>query len=237
MIRMTVLSGVLLLLCAGAWALTIHDVQYTSSRGVDNSYPSPYLGKTVTLEGVVTAANYRGGGFFLSESVSGAWRGIYVSCADYLPASGTYLRLTGKVGEVFGMTCLQDIQKYLVLDRNRALPKPVIISSGQLESPLEAEAYEGVYARLINSSASGSKASTAGFTVNDGSGRCSVNLDGFSARKATPPVGTQYAQIAGIVVFSRGEYSLNPFAPSDLQTQQPVSTQNRSWGKIKSIYK
>lgn len=236
--RSIVLVSVLLSLCFGAGALTIYDIQYTASRGVDNSYPSPYLGKTVTLEGVVTASNYRGGGFFLSETVSGAWRGIYVNTEAYNPGVGSYLRLTGKVAEHFGMTCLQDLSAYRLLDRNRPLPKPAIISSGQLQNPLEAEAYEGVYTRLLNVSATGAKSAPGKFMVNDGSGQCRVVLDNFGARKLVAPgLGTQYAQLTGIVVFGYGEYALSPIGSADMQIQQPVSIQTRSWGKIKSIYK
>ncbi len=236
--RSILLVSVLLSLCLGAGALTIYEIQYTSSRGVDNSFPSPYLGKVVSVEGVVTAAGYRNSGFFLSENVSGAWRGIFVQTNSYTPSVGSYVRLTGEVAESYGMTCLQDIRNYRVLDRNRPLPKPVIISTGQLENPHEAEAYEGVYARLINSSVSSAKSASGKFMVTDGSGQCRITLGAFGTKPAqSPAAGTQYAQIAGIVTFGYGEYNLNPFSASDLQIQQPVSTQNRSWGKIKSIYK
>ena len=42
--RIIWLTCLLLSLCLGAAALTIYDVQYTASRGVDGSYPSPWLG-------------------------------------------------------------------------------------------------------------------------------------------------------------------------------------------------
>ena len=230
----------LLLLCvsAGAAALSIYNVQYTVSRGVDNSYPSAYTGKTVTVEGVVCAARFKGEGFFLSEPLSGAWRGIMVRTGDYDPTPGTYLRLTARVAEHFGMTCLQDISKYTILDRNRPQPKPVIVTTGQLDDPQEAEAYEGVYIRLVNVSATGGKTRGGSFTVNDGSGQCRVLQGSFGSKsQASPAVGSLYSQIAGIVTFAYGEYALNPIGASDIQSQQPVSTQNRSWGKIKSIYK
>ena len=235
--RSILLTSLLLSFCIGAGALSIFDIQYTTSRGVDGSYPSPYLGKTVTIEGVVTSRDYRGGGFFLSEPVSGAWRGILVNDTAYNPAVGSHVRITGEVAETFGMTCLRNISNYRLLDSNRTLPNPVIISSGQLANPMEAEAYEGVYARILNTTSSGAKTRNGRFMVNDGSGQCSVVLGSFGGRSSTPPVGTQYSQIVGIVVFGYGEYSLNPISSSDMQMQQPVSVQNRSWGKIKSIYK
>lgn len=230
----------LLLLCvsAGAAALSIYNVQYTISRGVDNSYPSAYTGKTVTLEGVVCATRFKGEGFFLSEPLSGAWRGIWVRTGDFEPTPGTYLRLTARVAEHFGMTCLQDISKYTVLDKGRPLPNPVLVTTGQLDDPQEAEAYEGVYVRLVNVSASSAKTAKGSFSVNDGSGQCRVLQGSFGfPNQASAAVGSLYARIAGIVTFAYGEFTLNPIGASDIQTQQPVSTQNRSWGKIKSIYK
>ncbi len=231
------LISVMLSLCLGAAALTIYDVQYTASRGVDDSYPSPYLGRQVTLEGIVTAIGFRGEGYFLSERTSGAWRGIYILDGSHSPSAGNYLRVSGVVSEHFGMTCIRDLSAYRVLDSNRTPPNPVVISTGQLSSAIEAEAYEGVYVRLMNSSVTESRSRNGQFRVSDGSGQCSIALQSFGGRATAPSVGTQYAQIAGVVTFSYGEYLLNPFSAAGLQVQQPVSVQNRSWGKIKSIYK
>ncbi len=231
------LTAILLSFWLGAAALNIYDVQYTANRGVDGSYPSSWLGKQITLEGVVLATGHRNEGFFLSERICGAWRGIHVLDSKFNPAAGDFVRLTGDVAEVFGMTCIRDLKSLQVLDRNRSLPSPVSISSGQLSNPMEAEAYEGVYVRIMNASVTGSKGKNGRFTVNDGSGQCAVALQSFGGKASAPSVGTQYAQISGVVTFSYGEYILNPFSSSGMQLQQPVSIQNRSWGKIKSIYK
>jgi len=135
------------------------------------------------------------------------------------------------------MTCIRNLSDFRVLDRNRPLPSPVTISTGQLANALEAEAYEGVYVRLVNVSTSNARTKSGKFMVNDGSGQCSVVLGSFGTNSSTPQVGTQFSQIVGVIVFSYGEYSLHPVSAADLQIQQPVSVQNRSWGKIKSIYK
>ncbi|MFO8144922.1 MAG: hypothetical protein R6T89_04255 [Candidatus Syntrophosphaera sp.] len=238
MIRPTMLICLLLTLSVGAAALSIYDIQYTTSRGVDNSYPSPYLGKTVTLEGVVTATHYRNEGFFLSETLSGAWRGIYVSDDVHKPEAGHYIRISGEVAEVFGMTCIRGISDYRLLDRNRPLPNPTIISSDQLANAHEAEAYEGVYCRIINASAASRSSRSGRFMVTDGGGQCSVVLGSFGTQKSqAPSIGKQFSQILGVVIFNYGEYSLNPISAADLQVLQPVSTQSGSWGKIKSLYK
>ncbi len=231
------LTAILLSFWLGAAALNIYDVQYTANRGVDGSYPSPWLGKQVTLEGIVVATGHRGEGFFLSERISGAWRGIYVLDGKYNPSAGDFVRLSGEVAELFGMTCVRDLKSLQVLDRNRSLPSPVTISTGQLSNPMEAEAYEGVYVRILNASVTSSKGKNGRFTISDGSGQCAVALQSFGQKTSAPSVGTQYSQISGVVTFSYGEYILNPFSSSGMQFQQPVSTQSRSWGRIKSIYK
>lgn len=227
----------MLSLCLGAAALTIYDVQYTVSRGVDGSYPSPWLGKQVSLEGVVTAAGYRGEGYFISERLSGAWRGILVLDDSRDPAVGSYVRLSGVVAEQFGMTCIRDLSSFRILDPNRGLPNPVIISTGQLTNAMEAEACEGVYVRLVNATVTGGRSKNGRFTVSDGSGQCVVSLQNFGGKATAPAAGTQFSQVSGLVVFSHGEYLLNPVSADDLQVQHPVSVQSRSWGKIKSIYK
>jgi hypothetical protein len=236
--NITVLAALLCGLTAGAWALSIHDVQFATSAGVDNSYPSSYLGRDVTLEGVVTATGYRNGGYFISEPVSGAWRGILIYDKRNNPSPGDLVRVSGSVAELFGMTCVQDLSAYRLLDRKRPLPMPVIVSTGQISNPLEAEAYEGVYVKLLNSTSNGSKAKSGKFMINDGSGQCSVLTGSFSDKRSlSPAVGVQFSSLTGVVAFGYGEFSLNPVSTSDIGIQQPVSTQNRSWGKIKSIYK
>ncbi|MCB5295620.1 MAG: hypothetical protein LHW52_03645, partial [Candidatus Cloacimonetes bacterium] len=46
-----------------AWSLSIYDIQYTTFPGSDNTYPSLYAGKSVSTEGIVTAVDYKSGGF------------------------------------------------------------------------------------------------------------------------------------------------------------------------------
>lgn len=231
---MTILMG----LATAAGALTIYDIQYTNTPGVDNCYPSPYVGREVTLEGIVTGADYAQGGYFISEPISGSWRGIYIADKRNRPSQGDKIRVRGRVHESFGMTCLLDISSYRMLDRNYGLPQPLIVTTGQLSRADEAEAYEGVYARVLSASVASSRSKAGRFAVTDGSGQCSITTGSFSRQKAlSPAAGTQFSSIVGIVVFGFSEFSLNPVAPGDTQIQQPLSTQNRSWGKIKSIYK
>ncbi|MDP2172621.1 MAG: hypothetical protein Q8M98_05865 [Candidatus Cloacimonadaceae bacterium] len=228
----------MLSLAIGAAAISIYEIQYSVSPGVDNSYPSQYVGQEVSLEGIVTATNYRGGGFFISESISGPWRGILVLDRRNNPGIGDKVLLRGRVSESFGMTCIQDISSFRIIDRNLPLPQPVIVTTGQLSRSDEAEVYEGVLVRVLSSSSSSSRVKQGKFKITDGSGQCSVIMGGFSDQRShSPAVGTQYSSLTGIVIFGYSEFALHPISQMDVQVQSPVSTQNRSWGRIKSIYK
>lgn len=219
-------------------AISIYEVQFTSSSGVDNSYPSPYVGKEVSLEGIVSATDYSSGGYFISEPISGAWRGIFILDKRNHPNAGDKIQVKGKVHEYFGMTCLADISSFRILDKNYGLPQPLLLTTGQLSRAEEAEAYEGVYVKLLAAQVSGVKGRAGRFTVTDGSGQCAINTGSFGKAKAlSPSVGTSFSSIVGVVVYSFSEFSLNPVDSSDTSIQQPLSIQNRSWGRIKSIYK
>jgi predicted extracellular nuclease len=222
-----------------AWSLSISDIQYTAFPGSDNTYPSPYAGKSVSTEGIVTAINFKNAGFFISETVAGPYSGILVMDSRNDIRVGDRIRLSATVQESFGMTTLRDVSALNILERKHPLPRPVHLTTAQLTHAIEAEAYEGVFARIQNVSLSARKSSSNRLAVSDGTGICSVSLGSFSgkAAKSTVNTGSQYSSITGIVCFSFGEFSLNPITDSDIESNQPVSVHNRSWGKIKSIYK
>ncbi|HPF08259.1 MAG: hypothetical protein PHU99_05690 [Candidatus Cloacimonetes bacterium] len=224
-------------LSLSAWGLSIYEIQYSTFPGSDNTYPSPYAGKSVSTEGIVTATNYKGGGFFISETVAGAFNGILVSDRNASIRVGDRVRLKATVKESFGMTILEDVSSLSILERNHPLPHPVILTTAQLGRAMEAEAYEGVYAKILSVSSGKSKSSRQTIRVSDGTGLCSVQLGSFGDNLSVRNIGSHFTAITGIVSFGFGEFSLNPVSASDIEVNQPVSIQSRSWGKIKSIYK
>jgi len=230
---------VLLALIASAWGLSIYDIQRPGNPGVDNSYPSTYIGKTVSVEGIVTASNYRNEGFCISESVSGPWRGILVLDRSNHVNIGDKVQIRGTVSEIFGMTCIQDLTQLNITDRNRQLPVPVNVTTGQLMRADEAEAYEGVLVRVLNVTCTQILGSRGRFGVTDGTGQCFVNANRFTDRSSylSPKSGDLFSVITGVVIYSMGEYSINPRHQNDAVTMLPTFNQNRSWGRIKSIYK
>lgn len=228
-----------ILACFGtaAWGLSIFDIQYTLTPGIDNTYPSLYVGRLVSLEGIVTATGYRDGGFFISESTGGPYRGILILDRSSSVHIGDKIQVTGTVSESYGMTCLRDLTKIRVLDSNHPLPYLQTITTGQISSPDEAEAYEALMVKVQNTSCSSLRGGRGKFHVTDGSGQCPVNITSFHSINFNPAVGTQFSSISGIVIYSFSEYSLNAISGTSIALASPVYNQSRSWGKIKSIYK
>jgi len=235
------MKGILtvLLLC-GIFMLSgisIFDIQHTTKPGSNNTYPSSYVGKAVTVEGIVTAINYKHGGFFISEPAGGPWRGIYIRTNTSNVKIGDKIILKGNVDECFGMTCIQDIKAISVLDSNHPLPFANMVASGQITTPDQAEAYEGTLVKIQNSTYLQNQSNSIRFTVNDGSGACLIS-DNFMLEKAVKyKTGEVFSSLTGIVCYAFGEYSVNPRNKFDISVMAPVFNQNRSWGKIKSIYK
>ena len=236
--KVLIIFCILTCLSFGAKAISIYEVQFTSSRGSDGTYPSPYIGKEVTLEGIVTANDYREGGYFISEKLNGPWRGILILDRNAKVQRGDYVRATGIVSEFYGMTCLQNISQNKVLSSNNPLPQPVLLTTGQLSHSEEAEAYESVYVRFLNVSTMANKSSKNSLMVTDGSGTCFVLCNLFNSQRSSKmATNAQYASLTGIVVYGFSQFALGPITLADFNIMQPTFIQNRSWGRIKSIYR
>ncbi len=217
--------------------VSIYEIQHTVLPGGDNTFPSRYAGRSVTVEGIVTAVNYRYGGFFLSEPAGGPWRSIYVTSANARVRVGDKLVLQGVVSEYYGMTCIQDVRRISVLDSNYPVPLPSPVTSGQLMTPDQAEAYECVLVRVMNANLVSQQGKAARILINDGSGTCQLNDLFPSEPVRRGKAGDTFTSVSGIVCYSHGEYSLNPRTGKDISVFVPVFNQTRSWGRIKSIYK
>lgn len=236
--KLILMMALITLLRVSLGAVSIFDIQYTTTPGIDNTYPSTMVGRFVSIEGVVTATNYRNGGFILSESTGGPYRAILILERRSSIQVGDYVRLDGTVSETFGMTCIQDVLNLRILDRNYPLPQPLLVTSGQISRAEESEAYESLLVRIVNASTINSRSSRGRFFITDGSGQCSIILNSFGGNlNINPSVGTMFNYIQGIIVFSHSEYSLNPILSTNIDIASPVHNQTRSWGRIKSIYR
>lgn len=231
---LTALLGLGVFLLSG---ISIFDIQYTTLPGSDNTYPSRYAGKTVTVEGVVTATNHRNGGFFISEPAGGPWRGIFVRTELSKIKTGDKIILKGTVAEYFGMTCLKDINNLKIIDSNYPLPLANQITTGQMTDPDQAEAYEGTLVKVQNATFMQNQSNNNRIAVNDGSGACLISGLLTNSQSRTYKSGDLFTAVSGIACYAYGEYSINPRLPGDIVISMPVFNQNRSWGRIKSIYR
>ena len=55
------------------FSLSIYDIQYTTNPGPNGTYPSPYEGQIVTIDGILNAIDFSGGRFFIIPSDGGKW--------------------------------------------------------------------------------------------------------------------------------------------------------------------
>ncbi len=232
-----VLTVLLLLGFMFLYSISIYEIQYTSNPGRDNTYPSRYVGKSVIIEGIVTAANYKSGGFFMSEPAGGPWRSIFVKANNTGVKPGDKIVLKGTVDEYFGMTVIQDVMSMSIKDSHHTIPFSNQVTSGQLTTPDQAEAYESTLVKVQNSTYIQNQVGSYKYTINDGSGPCIVADNFISEKIANYKTGQLFSSITGIVCYAFGEYSINPRNQADISVLVPVFNQNRSWGRIKSIYK
>jgi hypothetical protein len=228
----------LLFMSLSLTAITIYEIQYTTNPGVDNTYPSPYANQAVTVTGIVTATGYHGSSkFFISEPTGGNWRSIFIDDSSHAVQLGDLVSVTGTVKEYYGMSEIRQCSAINVISSNNTIPNPIILTSGQLASE---EAYECCLTRIQNITCTVAPNSQNELFVDDGSGAAKVD-DGFFSGAVPFPinsgVGVNYAFIMGIIDYSHGAYCLQPRSALDIQKRNPVLNSNKSWGKIKSIYK
>jgi len=217
--------------------VTIFQIQFTTDEGRDNTFPSKYAGKAVTVEGIVAATGYKGGGFFISEPAGGAWRSIFIRSTNTNIKQGDKVVVRGTVDEYYGMTCIADVKNISIIDSHRPVPFANLITSGQITTAEQAESYECTLVKVQNTTCVQNQMGSSKFMINDGSGQCSIS-DNITTEPAKQyKSGAQFNSLTGIVCYAYGDYTINPRSRADVSVMVPVYNQNRSWGKIKSIYK
>ncbi len=193
--------------------MPIYDIQYTENIPAD----SPVLGQTVTIEGVVTAANYNG--FFVTDA-AGPWNSIYVytDAAGCAVEAGDGVTVVGLVEEYFGMTEIKEV--------SAAVPVACsITSSGNGYDVLTLstmdvalEQYESLLVDVVDVDVV-SLGDHGMWTVDDGGGP--VVVDDDMDYLYVPVVADGLASITGVVVYSFDEFKINPRFSSDIVPLDP----------------
>lgn len=168
MSRISLILGIILALATAAYAIPIHDIQYTGQPGGE----SPLVGQTVTITGLVTAEPYAfGGGYYFVQDNAGTWSGIKVVDPNRAVAERDQVTLTGTVAEVNGNTVIQNVTSFEILSSHNPLyPAPIISTSS-----VSLEPFEGCIVKVDSVIVTNPDAGDGEFEIDDGSGPCRVD--------------------------------------------------------------
>jgi hypothetical protein len=179
--------------------LSIFDIQYSEPP----SYLSPYDGEMVTVTGIVTCENFRGGDMFISDPGGGPWSGVYVYNPTAAPARGDCVRVTAMVQEYNGLTELSSVSLVEILGPG-TLPEPYHITYEELFS--NGEPYEGVLVRAdtcVVTEVGVNYFSYGQFGIRAGSQSGVLRVD--SDIEYVPAPGDSFRSFTGV-----GDYNSNP---------------------------
>ena len=206
-------------LCLGAGATTIYDVQTDPSLN----------GQVVTVQGVVTAPN----GLYSSvpeniaviQDGTGPYSGVMIYCSTGLPtlALGDLVEVTGTVAEYYDRTELDlaDASDCVIIG-SQAVPPVTWITCNDISSsnPGVAEQYEGVLIGIENVTVV--EIGSYEFTADDGVGQCLVSW--WSATWDVCPVNLNdfFSSIVGTGDYSYGAYKMHPRYNEDYNYPVPV---------------
>ena len=224
--KKTFLSSILLFITAILFATTIYDIQYTTTPGPDNTYPSPLEGQIVTVEGIVTAIGFSGynDNFFISMPEGGAWKGVLVYMAgDTTIVVGDEVEIIGTVEEYYGLTEISGYSLPItvtLLSSGNPVPDPVVVTCADLQPEGVGEPYESVLIELHDVVVVEEQSNYGEWDVTDGTGIAQIDDGFFYLENVQPPIvitiGMEWAIIRGILDYSYDEYGLNPRTPDDL---------------------
>ena len=212
---------VVLIFVFTCFATTIYDVQYTTVAG-DGTYPSLLEGDTVTLTGIVTAIGWAhyDDNYFISMPEGGAWKGVLVYFGEIFPEVGDEVEITGVVSEYFGMTEISNLTSYTILSSGNPVPDAIVVETGNLIDPVDAEQYEGCLVNLLDVTVTEEQIEFGQWYVNDGTGDCQMDDGFFYLDEVVPPIvivlNDVWASLTGMVDYSYDEYGVNPRTPDDM---------------------
>ncbi len=179
---------------------TIYQIQYTTSPGGNNTYPSPYVGQVVTTSGTVCAVYKRG--YVVNENV-GPWHGVYVyvGTSGTKPARGTLVQVTGAITEYRGMTEFSYPTRVRQMGEGPNVCTPTVVTAAAVpyNNPALAEPYEGTIVEYRNITITSVGTYSALFV--DGSGGTgAISLGGNDVYVPSLSVGQRYEYVRGVLL-------------------------------------
>jgi len=193
---------------------SIYDIQYTTEPGPEGTYPSLLADQTISSSGIVTAVGYGGydNDFFISSPEGNPWEGVYIYFADASPSIGDMVEITGDVYEYYGFTELR-YASVNVISSGNPVPEPILVSTGDLIEPVNAEAYECCLVKVDNVTVTQVPSPDNEWYIDDSTGECQVD-DGMYAYPAI--LSEEFLYIIGAFDYSWDEYGINPRDINDL---------------------
>jgi len=196
----------------------IYDIQYTTTPGGNNTYPSPYAGEVVTTTGTVCAVLNRG---YTIADAAGPWHSVYtyVGSSGSKPPKGLLVQVSGSLIEYNGMTEFS-YAGFTVLGNGDDVCQPTVVTAAQVpyNNAALSEPYEGVIVEYRNITITSISTYIATFVDGSGaSGAFSVN----SSYSYVPPglaVGQRYDYVRGpLSAYYDQQYSVYIPSASDIR--------------------
>jgi predicted extracellular nuclease len=191
--------------------VTIFDIQNTT----DPNGVSPYLGRTVTTQGVVTAFFNAGGDrlTFIQDG-TGPWSGVLLYDPEGFVNVGDLVQVEGAVSEYYGMTEISE-GKVTVLSSGNPLPSPERLPSGNVSQ----EQWESVFVQVVNSTVINDDLGYGEWSVDDGSGV--VRVDDLGSYSYVPSSGDFLDFIQGPLNYDFGDFKIEPRNDADIAIAPP----------------
>jgi len=198
--------------------IPISEIQSHTSDG-DRSV---YDGKVLRTRGVVTAVakNYKGRWYVFIQNGTGAWSGICLYFGSTVPkygdgtpiSKGDLIEVTGSVDEYYGFTEISDITNVTKLG-TAPVPEPVVLKTGDVAQ----EQWESVLVEVRDVIVTNPYLGYGEWEVDDGSGP--VRIDDLFYDYT--PEYSRYLYIRGPLMYSYGNYKIEPLGPEDIEPYIP----------------
>ena len=181
----------------------IYDIQYPGGN-------SPYVGQTITTQGVVTAAF--GDGQYTIQDGQGEWSGLFLYYPDPPPAVGDLIQVTGEIKEYYGLT--EMIDGVVIANNPGTLPSPEVLTTAEVGQ----EQWESVLVRVEMVTVIDDDLGYGEWSIDDGSGVLRVDDLGYPY---SPTVGEVLDYVQGPLYYGFGDYKIEPRNSDDLAVYIP----------------
>ena len=196
---------------SAAEPVSIHDIQYTT----DPSGDSPYEGKTVITQGIVTAFFYAGGSrYTFIQDGTDPWSGLLLYRPDGYVNVGDLLEVTGTVSEYYGITQIA-YGDVIVISSGNPLPVPEVLPSGDVSQ----EQWESVLVRVENVTVTDDDIGYGEWLVDDSSG--DVVVDDLGSYGYSPTTGDVLNYVQGPLYYGYGAFKIEPRDDGDIDVYVP----------------